>query len=84
MSHKAHRHGGGESNGGVVPAKQLNQSGRPPAEGVEGRPPTKENMDQQNLGRTPSRENRPNELDRVWEAMRFDAKPPRYEPCALA
>jgi hypothetical protein len=69
MSHKAHMRGGGESNGGVVPAKQLNQSGGPPAEAVEGRPPTKENMDQQNLGRTPSRENRPNELDRVREAM---------------
>ena len=26
------------------------------------------NMDQQNLGRTPSRKNRPNELDRVREA----------------
>jgi len=55
MSHKAHMHGGGESNGGVVPAKQPNQSGRPPAEAVEGRLPTKENMDQQNLGRTQCR-----------------------------
>jgi len=42
MSHKAHRHGGGELNGGVVPAKQPNQSGVPPAEAVEKRPPTKE------------------------------------------
>jgi hypothetical protein len=42
MSHKAHRHGSGELNGGVVPAKQPNQSGVPPAEAVEKRPPTKE------------------------------------------
>jgi hypothetical protein len=30
--------GGGESYSGVIPAKQLNKSGRPPAEVVEGRP----------------------------------------------
>jgi len=69
MSYKSHVHGDGESYGGIVPAKQPNKSGRPPAEVVEGRLLTKENMDQQNLDRTPSRENRPNELDRVREAM---------------
>ena len=74
MSHKTHMHGGGESYGGVVHAKQPNKSGRPPAEAVEGRPLTKENMDQQNLGRTQSRENGPNELDRVREAARRDGK----------
>ena len=74
MSHKAHMHGGGESYGGVVPAKQPNKSGRPPAEAVEGRPLTKENMDQQNLHRTQSRESGPNELDRVREAARRDGK----------
>ena len=74
MSHKTHMHGGGESYSGVVPAKQPNKSGRPPAEAVEGRPLTKENMDQQNLGRTQSRENGQNELDRVREAARREGK----------
>ena len=41
---------------------------------MEGRPLTKENRDQQNLGRTQSRENGPNELDRVREAARRDGK----------
>jgi len=74
MSHKAHMHGGGESYGGVVPAKQPNKSGRPPAEAVEGRTLTKENMDQQNLCRTQSRESGTSELDRVREAARRDGK----------
>ena len=43
MSHKTHMHGGGESYSGVIPAKQPNKSGRPPAEAVEERPLTKEN-----------------------------------------
>jgi hypothetical protein len=37
MSYKAHMNGGGESYSGIIPAKQLNKSGRPPAEVVEGR-----------------------------------------------
>jgi group II intron reverse transcriptase/maturase len=41
---------------------------------VEERVLTKENMDQQNLYRTQSRENGPNELDRVREAARRDKK----------
>jgi RNA-directed DNA polymerase len=74
MSYKAHMNGDGESYSGVIPAKQLNKSGRPPAEAVEGRPLTKENMDQPNLGRIQSRESRPNGLDRVREAARRDGK----------
>src|ERR1035441_2561960 len=74
MSYKAHMHGGGESYSGVVPAKQPNKSGRPPAEVVEERPLTKENMDQLNLCRTQSRESGPNGLDRVREAARRDGK----------
>ena len=62
MSYKAHMNGGGESYSGVIPAKQLNKSGRPPAEVVEGRELTKENMDQQNLCRTQSRESGPSAL----------------------
>src|SRR5450755_637083 len=74
MSYKAHMHGGGESHSGVVPAKQPNKSGRPPAEVVEERPLTKENMDQLNLYRIQSRESGPNGLDRVREAARRDGK----------
>ena len=74
MSYKAHMNGGGESYSGVIPAKQLNKGGRPPAEVVEGRPLTEENMDQPNLGRIQSRESRPNGLDRVREAASRDKK----------
>ena len=74
MSYKSHTHGGRESYSGTVPAKQPNKSGRPPAEVVEGRALTKENMDQQYLYRTQSRENGPSELDRVREAARRDKK----------
>jgi hypothetical protein len=74
MSYKTHMHGDGESYSGIVPAKQPNKSGRPPAEVVEGRTLTKENMDQQNLCRTQSRESGPNELDHVREAARRDGK----------
>ena len=74
MSYKAHMSGGGESYSGVIPAKQPNKGGRPPAEVVEGRTLTKENTDQPNLGRPQNRESRPNGLDRVREAARRDKK----------
>jgi RNA-directed DNA polymerase len=74
MSYESHMHGGGESYSGVVPAKQSNKSGRPPAEAVEERPLTKENMDQPNLCRTPSRKSGPSGLDRVREAAKGDGK----------
>src|SRR5215510_1000553 len=74
MSHKAHMYGGGESYSGVLPAKQPNKSGRPPAEAVEERPLTKENTDQPNPGRTQSRESGSNGLDRVRKAARRDGK----------
>ena len=74
MSYKAHMYGGGESYSGIVPAKQPNKSGRPPAEAVEGRTLTEENRDQPNLGRIQSRESRPNGLERVREAARRDGK----------
>ena len=74
MSHKSHMYGGRESYSGVVPAKQPNKSGRPPAEAVEERTLTKENMDQQNPCRTQRRGSGPNELDRVREAARRDRK----------
>ena len=74
MSHKTHMHGGGESYSGILPAKQPNKSGRPPAEAVEERTLTKENTDQPNPGRTQSRKSGPNGLDRVRKAARRDGK----------
>ena len=70
MSDKALMHGGGESYSGIVPTKQPNKSGRPPAEVAEGRPPTKENTQEPNPCRTPSRENGPSGLARVREAAK--------------
>ena len=74
MSGKSLTHGGGESYCGVVSTKQPNKSGETPAEVVEKRPQTKENTQQPNLGRTPSRESRPSGLERVREAARKDRK----------
>ena len=74
MSHKSHMHGGGESYSGVVPTKQPNEGRGRPQEAVEGRPLTKENMEEPNSCRTQSRESEPNGLDRVREAARKDGK----------
>jgi hypothetical protein len=65
MSGKSLVHGRGESYNGIVPTKQPNKSGEPPAEVVEGRPLTKENTPQPNPYRTPSRESGPSGLERV-------------------
>ena len=77
MSDKSFAHGSGESYSGVVPAKQPNKSETSPAEAVEGRPLTKENTQQPNPHRTPSRASGPSGLGRVREAASFDAKHPR-------
>ena len=74
MSSKSHMHGSGESYSGVVLTKHPNKSGRPLAEGVEGRPLTKENTPQPNPYRTPSRDSGPSGLERVREAARRDGK----------
>jgi len=67
-------HGHGESYSGIVPAKQPNQSGPPPAEAVEGRPLTKENRRQSNPSQTPSWASGPSGLERVRQAARKDGK----------
>jgi RNA-directed DNA polymerase len=89
MSGKSLMHDSGESYSGVVPTKQPNKSGEPPAEVVEGRPLTKENTRRPNPYRTPSRESGSSGLERVREAAgrnrklqpypsaRFDAMHPR-------
>src|ERR1700675_3003496 len=74
MSHKSSMHGGGESYSGVVPTKQPNKSGQPPAEVVEGRPLTKENTPEPNSHRTPRRESGRSGLERVREAAKKDRK----------
>jgi group II intron reverse transcriptase/maturase len=74
MSDKTHMNGDGESYSGVVPTKQPNKSGKPPAEAVEGRALTKENMDQPNQHRTLSRASWSSGLGRVREAAKKDRK----------
>jgi len=74
MSDKLHMHDDGESYSGIVPTKQPNKSGEPPAEAVEGRPLTKEKMVQPNSHRTQSRGSGPSGLDRLREAARKNRK----------
>src|SRR6266403_4416127 len=74
MSHKSSMNEGGESYSGIVPTKQSNKSGRPPAEAVEGRPLTKENTPEPNSCRTPCRESGRSGLERVREAAKQNGK----------
>jgi RNA-directed DNA polymerase len=55
-SQKAHMHVSEGSDGGVVPVKRPNNNGKPLAEGVEGRPLTKENTHQSSTSPTQSGE----------------------------
>ena len=55
MNLKPSMHVDGESDGRVVPAKGSNKGGQPPAESLEGRRPTKENIEQPTAPRTQSR-----------------------------
>lgn len=74
MSHKFRMNGSGESSGGIVPAKQPNESQGGPKEAVEGRPLAKKNMEQPNSYRTQKRESEPSGLDRVRQAAKKDGK----------
>lgn len=74
MSDKTLMHGKGESYSGIVPAKQPNKSGPPPAEVVEGRLLAEENTQESNPCRTPSRKSGSNGLERVREAAKKDKK----------
>ena len=53
-SHETHRHAGQESDSGTVPMKGSNKEGQPTAESLEGRPGTKENVQQPHMRPTPS------------------------------
>src|ERR1051325_9569617 len=74
MSDKTYMHDNRESYSGVLPTKRPNKSGKPPAEAVEGRLLTKENMDQSNQRRTRRRINWSSGLARVREAAKKDKK----------
>src|SRR5262249_6699835 len=78
-------HAGGESDGCVVPSKCPNNGGKPLAEGIEGRQPTKENIGQATAPRTQSRISELSDLLDVRKAARKDkrtrftsAAPPRH------
>jgi retron-type reverse transcriptase len=64
--------GPGKSDRPVVPEKTLNNTGKPVAEGMEGRGLAKGNLPQQNASRTPSRKDAPSALERVRQAAGKD------------
>src|SRR5579864_5814885 len=64
----------GKSDGFEVPEKSPNKAGRPAAEGMEGRNPTKGNPSQQNTSRTQRRQDVNSALARVRAVARRDKK----------
>ena len=74
MSLESNMHAGGESDGCVVPTKCPNKGGRPPAEGMEGRQPTQENIGQATAPRTQSRISELSDLHGVRKAARKDKR----------
>jgi hypothetical protein len=74
VSQESNMHAGGESDGCVVPTKCPNKGGQPPAEGMEGRRPTKENIGQATAPRTQSRISELSDLLGVRKAARKDKR----------
>jgi RNA-directed DNA polymerase len=74
LSQKSNMHVDGESDGRTVPAKCPNNGERAPAEGMEGRRPTKENIEQATPPRTQSRTSELSDLRGVREAARRDKR----------
>ena len=70
MSQKSSMHIGGESDGCVVPTKCPNNGGEPSAEGMEGRRPAKENIEQATAPRTQSRIGELSDLNGVRKVAR--------------
>jgi RNA-directed DNA polymerase len=64
----------GESDGGIVPTKGPNSEGQPKGEGLEGRRPTRENVDQTAATRTQGWILASRGLDGVREAACRDQK----------
>jgi len=65
---------GGESDGRIVPAKCPNKGEQAPAEGVEGRRPTQENIGQPTPPRTQSRTSELSDLFGAREVARRDKR----------
>jgi RNA-directed DNA polymerase len=74
LSRTANRYVDGESDGRVIPAKCPNKGEQAPAEGMEGRRPTKENTGQATPPRTQSRTSELSDLHGVREAARRDKR----------
>src|ERR1700730_2450634 len=74
LSRTANMYVDGESDGRVVPAKCPNKGEQAPAEGMEGRRPTKENIGQATPPRTQSRISELSDLHGVREAARRDKR----------
>src|SRR5438445_2581601 len=74
MSQGSKTQAGGEADGCVVPSKCPNKGGQPPAEGTEGRQPTKENIGQATTPRTQSRISELSDLLGVRKAARQDKR----------
>jgi RNA-directed DNA polymerase len=74
MSRTPDTHVGGESDGCVVPTKCPNNGGDPSAEGMEGRRPTKESIEQTTALRTQSRTSASSGLLGVREVARQDKR----------
>jgi RNA-directed DNA polymerase len=74
LSPKSNMHVGGESDGRILPAKCPNKGEQAPAEGMEGRRPTKENTEQATPPRTQSRAGELSDLRGVREVARRDKR----------
>jgi len=74
MSRTSDMHVGGESDGRVVPTNCPNKGVEPPAEGMEGRRPTKENIELTTPPRTQRRTGESSGLPGVRQAARKDQR----------
>ena len=74
MNQKSNMHVGGESDGRTVPMKCPNKNGKPLAEGMEGKRPTKENIEQTTASQTQSWINASSGLHGVREVAKRDKK----------
>jgi RNA-directed DNA polymerase len=74
MNQKSNMHVGGESDGRTVPTKCPNKDGKPLAEGMEGRRPTKENVEQTTAPQTQSWVNASSGLLGVREVAKRERK----------
>jgi RNA-directed DNA polymerase len=74
MNSKSSMHADGESDGRIVPTNDSNKDGQPSAESLEGRRPTKENIEQPTTSRTQSRTHESSGLLGVRNVARKEKK----------